>query len=126
MEDKFSIEVPADLTWPRGAVFVSEPDRPGWGTSRRWRRTINGQSYSFNIVTMPSGEVRWFVERYNGYPDARFGCAWTRYREWTFPDEYKSADADHAPVITTEGDAFECDRCGLAVTADGRRHGHNE
>lgn len=41
-------------------------------------------------------------------------------------DGYVSADADHAPVVTGSGDAFECGRCGLAVTADGRRHGHDD
>jgi len=41
------------------------------------------------------------------------------------PDPYAEADADHTPVRTVPGeDGFECGRCGLAITADARRHGH--
>jgi len=79
---------------PRTPVVTTEP--PPWaqghGTCRRWSRTINGRPYSFNAVTMPNGERRYFVERYNGYlsgPDGlptpgatAWGCAWSPAHEW--------------------------------------------
>lgn len=80
---------------PRTPVITTEPDRPGNGTSRRWSRTINGRPYSFTAVTMPNGERRYFVSRYNGYlsdvnglptPGAtKWGCAWSPAHEWIIP-----------------------------------------
>lgn len=84
MSDHGRHTIDTDGTGPRSTVRHREPDRPGNGRSRVWTRTIGGQTYSFTLVTMPSGEIRWFVNRFNGYPDPRFGCAWSAYREWTF------------------------------------------
>lgn len=72
---------------PRSQIHVREATRPGNGSSRVWRRTINGRPYGFTAVLMPDGQRRYFVERYNGYlanPDGTpgfnaltFGCAWS-------------------------------------------------
>jgi hypothetical protein len=74
-------------TTARSEIYVTEPLREGNGTSRLWSRTIAGVAYSFTAVTMPDGERRYFVSRYNGYRDdgtewgrtigMQFGCAWT-------------------------------------------------
>lgn len=71
----------------RGGIFQSNQRGTGHGTSWSWSRTINGKPYSFTFVIMPNGELRWFVEAYNGYGDdgtdwgraqgMRFGCAWS-------------------------------------------------
>jgi hypothetical protein len=82
----------------RGAVHESKADRPGNGDSRRWSRNIGDWRYSFTLVNMPSGEIRWFVTRYdtpiskwadrasytNEQARLKFGCYWHPYREWTF------------------------------------------
>lgn len=80
---------------PRTPIITTEPAREGNGTCRRWSRTINGRPYSFNAVTMPNGERRYFVSRYNGYlsdadglptPGAtKWGCAWSPAHEWIVP-----------------------------------------
>lgn len=73
----------------RGNVSFSESD--GFrGASYRWRRDINGVPYAFTFVLMPSGELRWFANKYNGYcrkgvesglmdmaQVLQFGCAWS-------------------------------------------------
>jgi hypothetical protein len=72
-------------TGARGPVRVHGPYMPGFGTSRQWSRTIAGQTYSFTLVTWPTGEIRWHVTRFNGYPGGpTFGCAWSPHRHWTF------------------------------------------
>lgn len=86
---------------PRTPIITTEPAREGHGTCRRWTRTINGRPYAFNLVTMPNGERRYFVSRYNGYlsdanglptPGATaWGCAWSPAHEWIV-----------APSIATE------------------------
>ncbi|MET0418344.1 MAG: hypothetical protein ABW022_20220 [Actinoplanes sp.] len=78
-------------TGPRGDVHTRGPLRPGNGSSMHWRRTIRGVAYSFTLIVMPDGEIRWGAQRYNGYRSApvggatreatiassmRFGCAW--------------------------------------------------
>jgi hypothetical protein len=71
---------------PRSEVHTFVPWQEGFGTSRLWRREINGKAYSFNLVTMPSGEIRYFVSVFNGYSGGpRFACAWTTVRQWTIP-----------------------------------------
>lgn len=77
--------VGGDRTGPRSVVHLRTPDREGNGVSRSWTRTIDGQTYAFTVVTMSSGEIRWFVDRFNGYPGGpTFACAWSPGREWTF------------------------------------------
>jgi hypothetical protein len=69
----------------RGQIFRDIPEDPNHGESRIWRRVIQGKQYSFTAVTMPSGELRYFVSRFNGYAGGpRFACAWDRVLEWTF------------------------------------------
>jgi hypothetical protein len=79
----------------RSKPYVSGPSRPGDGTSRSWKRQLGHWLYSFTLVNMPDGEVRWFVRRYDTRVELwttkaeetrrmRFGCYWHPYREWTF------------------------------------------
>jgi hypothetical protein len=69
---------------PRGEVHTYTPWQEGHGTSRSWRRTINGARFTFTVVNMPDGEVRWFVDRFNGYCGGEgWACAWNRVRSWT-------------------------------------------
>lgn len=73
-----------ETTAARSAVHFRE-GREGHGDSRSWTRLLNGKLYSFNVVNMPNGEVRWFVSIYNGYIGGpKFACAWSRVRQWTF------------------------------------------
>jgi hypothetical protein len=84
---------------PRGTVHFT-PGMDGHGSSRTFRRTINGRHFSFNVVNMPNGDVRLFVSVYNGYGDRdvalfgmtqaeadergmRWGCAWTHLHSIT-------------------------------------------
>lgn len=84
----------------RSTVHLNEADRPGWGTSRTWRRTINGKHYSFTVVNMPDGELRMTVRLYNGYGNddvtlfgmsqaeadergMRWACAWNLVKSIT-------------------------------------------
>lgn len=61
----------------RGEVDTTMGDG-AHGTSRRWRRAINGRTYSFTVVNMPNGDLRMFVRHYNGYAGGMsFQCAWT-------------------------------------------------
>ncbi len=69
----------------RSEVRQYEATRPGNGSSRTWSRELGGSRYRFTAVLMPSGERRYFVSRYNGYPDDRFACAWSRCAEWIIP-----------------------------------------
>lgn len=72
---------------PRTNGYVHQPTRAHDGWSFRYSRTIYGTPYSFTVVTMPNGERRYAVDRYNGYGDngtawgrkigMQFGCAWT-------------------------------------------------
>jgi hypothetical protein len=74
-----------DTTSARSEVQINAPSREGNGTSHVWSRTIDGQLFSFTLVNMPNGEIRWFVSRFNGYVGGpRWGCAWTPHREWIF------------------------------------------
>jgi hypothetical protein len=78
----------------RSNVYTMNPTRPGFGTSRHWARDIGGWRYSFTLVVMPDGEIRWSVSRYDtplneycGLSEQRrmqFGCYWHPYRDWTF------------------------------------------
>lgn len=80
----------------RSEGYTHTPDRAGFGTSRHWSRDIGDWRYSFTLVDMPDGEVRWFVQRYDtpiseygsdGVPvesRMRFGCYWHPHREWIF------------------------------------------
>lgn len=60
---------------PRGPITTSESE---FATMRRWQRVIRGRTYSFALVRMHNGEVRWFVNLLTPYAnyDARFACAW--------------------------------------------------
>lgn len=82
----------------RGTIHESKADRPGNGDSRQWSRNIGDWRYSFTLVNMPNGEVRWSVSRYdtpisewthrasytNEQTRLMFGCYWHPYRKWTF------------------------------------------
>lgn len=59
-------------------------------TAVYWTRQINGVPYAFRRIAMPDGEIRFSVQRYNGYGDRagdaspaarasamRFACAWS-------------------------------------------------
>lgn len=83
---------------PRSDGYISEPTREGNGTGYHYSRTIYGVRYGFTAVSMPNGERRYFVTRYNGYGDdgtewgrssgMRFGCAWTPVHSITrYPDK---------------------------------------
>lgn len=92
-----------DMKTERSSVRVMAPDRPGFGTSRHWRRTIGEWVYSFTLVDMPDGEVRWFVRRYDrpvsqhgtdGFPEKnrmQFDCYWNLHRQWTFNRVFRVA-----------------------------------
>lgn len=83
-QDVNSMAVADGSTAPRGEVHVSWPSRPGHGMSRRWTRVLRGKLYSFTAVTMPSGELRYSANRWDGggvpgtpgHPN--FDCEWTR------------------------------------------------
>ena len=66
----------------RSRVHYWAPDRPDNGESWMWSREIYGTLYSFTLVKMPSGEIRYFVKKFNGYVGGpEWGCAWDRARE---------------------------------------------
>lgn len=68
----------------RSEIRETGPRQEGFGTSRRWTRTIGGQQYSFTAVLMPDGERRYFASKFNGYSGGpRFACAWTPCFEHT-------------------------------------------
>jgi hypothetical protein len=83
------------LVGERSDVRVTMPDREGNGAARHWTRVLNGTPYGFTAVTMPNGERRYEVSRYNGYGDRgdvesrmtamRFGCAWSPFHSITVP-----------------------------------------
>jgi hypothetical protein len=80
---------------PRSEITATGPSRPGNGTSLSWGRTINGTMHTFTAVSMPDGEKRYFVSRFNGYVGGpAFGCAWTRVHSIIVP----AAVAEPAPV----------------------------
>lgn len=78
-------------TEPRSDIRVREPHRDGWGTSRAWTRVLGGKLYSFHAVTMPDGERRYAVSRWDGggrpgepgHPN--FACDWTPVFSYTVP-----------------------------------------
>jgi hypothetical protein len=80
-------------TGPRSSITEHAPTREGNGSTRTWTRTLRGVPHSFTAVTMPNGERRYAVSRYNGYGDdgteagrrsgMRFGCAWSVVAFWT-------------------------------------------
>lgn len=91
-------------TGPRGEITTSSSNKPRFGSTRRWSRTIGGARYSFTAVLMPNGERRYAVSKYNGYGDdgteegraigMRFGCAWTEVHFITVP----APATDHVAV----------------------------
>lgn len=89
---------------PRSAVRVTEPNRPGNGTSRQWTRTLSGKRYGFTAVLMPSGERRYSVSRFDGPHGApNFDYYWTRLHYIVVP-------APAAEVDPAEADAAEAAR----------------
>jgi hypothetical protein len=79
----------------RSDVYTMKPTSEGNGTSRAWKRQLGHWLFSFTLVNMPNGEIRWFVRRYDTRVELwsteaeetlrmRFGCYWHPYREWTF------------------------------------------
>lgn len=96
-------------TQPRGPIHTTLPDRPGNGVSRAWVRIIRGVPYAFTAVTMPDGERRYVVRRYNGYGDGtaesraigmRFDCAWSPVHSITVRPE-----SDWVDTLTAVGQA---------------------
>ena len=66
-------------TGTRGPVRQHSARMPGHGHYISWTRTIAGVPFNFSIVTMPNGDRRYVVSRYNGYTGGlRFACAWTQ------------------------------------------------
>lgn len=69
-------------TEPRSAVLVLGPLREGNGTAYMWTRRLIGKLYSFHMVIMPDGELRYEVRRYDGpthlLETGTFDCDWTR------------------------------------------------
>jgi hypothetical protein len=68
-------------------VRISYPTREGWGTSYSWSRILGGKRYSFHMVSMPNGELRYSVSRLDGeiLPSGRtFSCDWTIVKQMTF------------------------------------------
>jgi hypothetical protein len=121
----------------RGTVHTTQPSQPGFGTSRTWSRQIAGTLYSFTVVTMPDGEVRWFASRFNGYVGGpSFACAWDQVSARTFrptggqPDEQR--DQPPSDPITPDAGTFVgaaeddapswCDQDGNRRTIDGIHH----
>jgi hypothetical protein len=94
---------------PRSAVRVTEPNRPGNGTSRHWTRTLSGKRYSFTAVLMPSGERRYSVSRFDGPHGApNFDYYWTRLHYVTVPApaaEADPAEADAAEAAQRKAEA---------------------
>lgn len=99
---------------PRSAITTTGPSRPGNGTSQSWAREINGTMHTFTAVTMPDGERRYFVSRFNGYAGGpAFACAWTRTHAITVPA---------APVVEPAPCAGQagwpgCEDCGHGAPA---------
>jgi hypothetical protein len=90
--------LPVNTTGPRSPIRVSPPRQPGNGTTRNWTRTLSGKLYAFFLVTMPDGEIRYEIRRYDGSPEgAKFDCDWTRLHFITIP-------APTAPVASTSAD----------------------
>jgi hypothetical protein len=82
----------------RSKITEHAPHREGNGSSRTWQRTIQGVLYSFNAVTMPDGERRYFASRFNGYPGgAKFACAWDQAAEMTFYRDGGTRNRRYAP-----------------------------
>lgn len=94
----------------RSAIRVTQPSRPGNGTTRSWTRTLSGKLYGFFLVTMPDGEIRYEIRRYDGSPEGtKFDCDWTRLHFITIP----------APVPTESADDQydQCEVCGKTFQA---------
>lgn len=115
----------ATSTGERSEIREEGPSRPGNGTSRTWSRTIAGVPYRFTAVTMPDGERRYTVDRYNGYLDdgteegrargMRWGCAWSP-AHWITVPAANDEPAGH-PVVSTEEPAV----AAVPVTIMGTR-----
>jgi hypothetical protein len=73
---------------PRSAVIDHEPIGQGFGSYRTWSRTIGQNRYSFTLVTMPNGEIRYAVRKFNSYVGGPgFDCAWDRVHFFTIKPE---------------------------------------
>lgn len=76
---------------PRSKIMEYAALRPGHGTSRTWTRVIYGTLYSFTAVTMPNGERRYSVSKYNSYVGGTsYDCAWDRVHFITVPEQTKT------------------------------------
>jgi len=71
-------------THPRGPVSKPQTDEDGI-TSINWSRVIAGTLHHFRRLVMPSGRVRFVVQRHNGYADLRSNHAWAYRHFFTFP-----------------------------------------
>lgn len=73
-------------------VRVTNPTQEGFGVMHNWTRILTNREgvkkrYSFTMVVMPTGEVRYEVSRLDGevLPNGgTFSCDWTRVKSMTF------------------------------------------
>lgn len=102
-------------TQPRSEIGTRAPSSPEHGTTRVWDRIIGGAHFAFTAVTMPNGELRYFVKRYNGYGDdgtewgvtsgKRFSCAWTLVHSIIVKPAAPAPVAVVLPAATTDSAA---------------------
>jgi hypothetical protein len=68
----------------RSQVKELAPSMPGHGSSLLWHREIGGNTYAFQLATMPDGEKRVAVKRWDGGGLNRgFDAYWTLVHSWT-------------------------------------------
>jgi hypothetical protein len=71
-------------THPRGPIRELETNEDGV-TQVGWTRVIAGTLHYFNRLVMPSGRVRFVVQRHTGYGDLSSPHAWAYRHFFTFP-----------------------------------------
>jgi len=81
---------------PRGPISEPRTDEDGV-TSINWSRVIAGTLHHFSRLVMPSGRVRFVVQRYTGHVDLHSPHAWTHRHFFTFPAPAQR-DVDDEPL----------------------------
>ncbi len=117
-------------------VRVTNPTREGNGVSHRWTRILGGKRYSFTMVVMPTGELRYSVSRLDGniLPNGgTFACDWTIVKTMTFAagtplaprlvqrpgrlGHFYKTRADNTTVCVSRDHRLLADACGCAFDA---------
>lgn len=116
---------PRMVIGPRSPIRRYVPTNPTRGTSRTWMRTINGTPHAFVAVSMPDGERRYSVRRYNGYCDdgtpegrksgMRFGCAWSPVHFVTVAPADPAEENRRYTGVQRRADAATADVMGVST-----------